>query len=247
MKRKYFIPAVILTVAAGLLSFKQEKKIHVWMIGDSTMSVKEKKAYPETGWGMAFAELFNDNVTVDNKAVNGRSTLSFINEKRWDEVEKGLQAGDYLFIEFGHNDEKIDKKGVGTTLDEYKANLARFVLEARAKKAIPILMTPIARRDFKDGTLQDTHKGYPAQVKALADSLHVPMIDMLQKTSGLLSKMGEEPSITLFNYVDSGNVNYPTGKKDNTHLSPVGAKAIAGLAEEGVKELKLPLAGYFKK
>jgi lysophospholipase L1-like esterase len=246
MNKKYFLPVALIGLACAVLSFKQQKKLTVWMIGDSTMSVKQKKAYPETGWGMAFATLLKENVKVENKAMNGRSTLSFINEKRWDEVEKQLQPGDYLIIEFGHNDEKTDKPGVGTSPAEYKAYLAKFVLEARAKKAIPILMTPIARRDFKAGVLKDTHKDYPAQVKALADSLHVPMIDMLQKSSHLLEQKGEEGSITLFNYVDSGNINYPNGKKDNTHLSPAGAKAIAELAEEGFKELKIPLANYFK-
>lgn len=216
-------------------------------MGDSTMSVKKKEAYPETGWGMAFAAMFDDDVVIKNKAMNGRSTLSFIDEKRWDEIEKQLQPGDYLIIAFGHNDEKLDKPGIGTTPAEYKANLARFVLEARARKAVPVLMTPIARHKFKDGVLEDTHKDYPDQVIALADSLHVPMVDMLQKTSALLNKMGDVPSTSLFNYVDSGNVNYPEGKKDNTHLSPAGAKAVAELAVEGMKELKLPFIGHLKR
>lgn len=228
-----------------VMSFKKEK-MTVWMIGDSTMSVKKEKAYPETGWGMPFADLFNDKVSVENKAMNGRSTLSFITEKRWQEVYEGLQEGDYLIIEFGHNDEKIDKPAVGTTPEQYKINLAKFVTEARSKKAIPILMTPIARRNFKDGQLTDTHKDYPDAVRSLADSLHVPMIDMQRKTEKLLTQYGEEKSMALFNYVDSGNVNYPQGKKDNTHLSPVGAKAVADCAAEGLKALKLPLAKYLK-
>ena len=244
---KKILPALPLLCCLLFLSFKKEEKITVWMIGDSTMSVKQEKAYPETGWGMAFATLFNADVTVDNKAMNGRSTLSFINEKRWQEVYDGLKAGDYLIIEFGHNDEKITKPGTGTSLEAYKINLARFVTEARSKKAIPVLMTPIARRAFKEGKLEDTHKGYPGAVRSLADSLKVPMVDMLQKTSRLLEQYGETKSTALFNYVDSGHVNYPKGSKDNTHLSPEGAAAIAGLAVEGLKELKLPLVKYLKR
>jgi lysophospholipase L1-like esterase len=245
MRKKilFLIPILLCFI---LMSFKKEKMITVWMIGDSTMSVKKEKAYPETGWGMPFAGFFNDKVLVENKAANGRSTLSFITEKRWQEVYEGLKEGDYLIIEFGHNDEKVEKSGVGTTPEEYKVNLAKFVTEARSKKAIPILMTPIARRNFKDGQQTDTHKNYPDAVRSLADSLKVPMIDMQRKTEKLLTQYGEEKSIALFNYVDSGHVNYPQGKKDNTHLSPIGAKAVADCAVEGLKELKLPLTKYLK-
>jgi lysophospholipase L1-like esterase len=244
--RKKVLQFVPIVFCMALMSFKKEKVITVWMIGDSTMSVKKEKAYPETGWGMPFADYFNDKVSVKNKAMNGRSTLSFITEKRWQEVYEGLKAGDYLIIEFGHNDEKVDKPGVGTTPEQYKINLAKFVTEARSKKAIPILMTPIARRNFKDGQLANTHMNYPDVVRSLADSLHVPMIDMQRKTEKLLTQYGEEKSMALFNYVDSGHVNYPQGKKDNTHLSPVGAKAVADCAAEGLKVLKVPLAKYLK-
>lgn len=244
MRNKLLLIPILLCLV--FMSFKKEKQITVWMIGDSTMSVKKENTYPETGWGMPFAGFFNDKVAVENKAMNGRSTLSFITEKRWQEVYDGLKEGDYLIIEFGHNDEKVDKPGVGTTLDEYKANLAKFVTEARSKKVIPILMTPIARRNFKDGKLTDTHKNYPDVVRSLADSLKVPMIDMQHRTEKLLVQYGEEKSIALFNYVDSGHANYPQGKKDNTHLSPVGAKAVADCAVAGLEELKLPLAKYLK-
>jgi lysophospholipase L1-like esterase len=244
--RKKILLLVPIALCLVLMSFNKGKMITVWMIGDSTMSVKKEMAYPETGWGMPFADFFNDKVSVENKAMNGRSTLSFITEKRWQEVYEGLKEGDYLIIEFGHNDEKIDKPGVGTTPEEYKINLAKFVTEARLKKAIPILMTPIARRNFKEGQLIDTHKNYPDVVRSLADSLNVPIVDMQRKTEKLLTQYGEEKSIALFNYVDSGHVNYPNGKRDNTHLSPIGAKAVADCAAEGIKELKLPLAKYLK-
>lgn len=241
-KTLILVPAL----AVLLLAFKKEMKITVWMIGDSTMSVKKEKAYPETGWGMSFATLFNDKVSVQNRAQNGRSTRSFISEHRWADVLDSLHAGDYVIIEFGHNDEKTDKPKVGTSLEVYRDNLAMFVLEARKKKAIPVLMTPIARRKFTDGVLTDTHKGYSGVVRHLSDSLKVPMVDMLRKTETLLSGLGDEKSVALFNYVDSGHVNYPKGNKDDTHLSPEGAKAIALLAADGLRELKLPLVSYLK-
>ena len=235
----------ILSVAAILFlaafSFIQQKTT-VYIIGDSTAANKLPKAYPETGWGMELKSFFNDDIVVDNRALNGRSTKSFKAEKQWQPILEKLAPGDYVFIEFGHNDEKIDKPGIGTSLEEFKINLINYVNETRNKKAIPVLLTPISRRSFKNGVLADTHGSYPNVTRKVADSLKVPLIDMLVKTEGLLTKLGDLPSIKLFNYVDSGNVNYPVGKKDDTHLSPEGAKKIAGLVVQGIKEQKLALA-----
>ncbi|MDE3234753.1 MAG: rhamnogalacturonan acetylesterase [Bacteroidota bacterium] len=234
-----------LIIALALCAFiQQQPKITIWMIGDSTMANKQAKAFPETGWGMALGKFFQPNVTIDNRAQNGRSTLSFINEKRWEDVYNHLQEGDYVFIEFGHNDEKIDKPGVGTSLEEYRNNLARFIQEARSKKAFPVLLTPTMRRSYKNGVFIDSHGKYPDVVRTLADSLHVPLIDMHRKTEQLITSMGEEGSKKLFNYVEAGHPNYPQGKKDDTHFSPYGANAIASLAIEGIKELHLPLEKY---
>lgn len=245
MKSKYFLLLGVLSLMSFALI--QERKITVWMIGDSTMANKSAKAYPETGWGMPFSTFFDKKVYVDNRAMNGRSTLSFINEKRWEYVINNIKPGDYLIIEFGHNDEKVNKPGVGTRIPEFKANLSRFVTEARQKKAIPVLMTPIARRLFENGVLKDTHMDYPEAVRRVADSLHVPMVDMLKKTSDLLASKGEQGSIALFNHVAPGTPNYPDGKKDDTHLSVDGARQIAGLAAEGLTELKLDIAKHLRK
>ena len=222
------------------------KKTKLYIIGDSTAANKEEKAYPETGWGMALQSYFKADVTVDNRALNGRSTKSFRAEKRWDPILAELNPGDYVFIEFGHNDEKVDKPAVGVSLADFKINLVNYVKETRSKKAFPVLLTPISRRSFKNGVLLDSHGDYPRITRQVADSLGVPLIDMLVKTESLLNRLGEEPSIKLFNYVDSGNVNYPNGKKDNTHLSPEGAKQVAGLVVKGIKELKLSLVKSLK-
>ena len=232
-----------------LMSFAAVKKepITLYIIGDSTAANKQPKAFPETGWGMELQPYFDTNVKVDNRALNGRSTKSFINEKRWEAILTTLKEGDYVLIEFGHNDEKINKPEIGTSLTEFKVNLIKYIQETQAKKANPILLTPIARRNFKNGVLVDTHKGYPAIVRKLADSLHIPLIDMERKTAKVLAELGDEPSKKLFNYVDSGNVNYPSGKKDDTHLSPYGAKIVAGLVAEGVKETKTGLGEYVIK
>lgn len=238
--------SAILFVLLSVIAIPAKKKFTIWMIGDSTMAVKKPEAYPETGWGMALGAFFRDEVSIENRALNGRSTLSFIREGRWQPIVDALQKGDYVLIQFGHNDEKVDKKGVGASHEEYKANLARFVSEARSRKAIPVLLTSIARRHFENGVLLDTHKGYPDAMRAVADSLHVPLIDLEQKTRELLTTLGDEGSIPLFLHVPPGHAHYPDGKKDNTHLSPEGAKAIAALAVEGMKEKKLSLIKYLR-
>jgi lysophospholipase L1-like esterase len=238
----------ILALSIILLSFASaNEQVTVYIIGDSTAANKLPNAFPETGWGMEFGSFFNREVKIDNRALNGRSTKSFINEKRWDDILTTLRAGDYVFIQFGHNDEKVDRPTVGTSLDEYKINLIKFIKETQAKKAYPLLLTPIARRSFDHGIFKDSHLGYPDVVRKIADSLHIPLIDMHRKTEKLLVSLGEQASIKLFNHVDSGHVNYPTGKKDNTHLSVEGAKTIAGLVVEGIKETKIGLTKYILK
>src|SRR6478752_2845959 len=143
MKRySYFI----LLIGFVMMSFiTGNNKITVWLVGDSTMSVKEKTAYPETGWGMPFAVFFDSTVSVNNVAQNGRSTKSFIEEHRWQYVMDNLHAGDYVLIQFGHNDEVKEKVGRYTTPEEFSNNLDRFVKDVLSKAATPVLITPVAR------------------------------------------------------------------------------------------------------
>lgn len=245
MKRKLLLALVVLSGILASFTFIQKKSI-IYIIGDSTAANKQPKAYPETGWGMELQSFFNSEIVVDNRALNGRSTKSFKAEKQWQPILEKLAPGDYVLIEFGHNDEKIEKPGIGTSLAEFKTNLINYVNETRSKKAVPVLLTPISRRSFKNGVLLDSHGDYPKVTRKVADSLKVPLIDMLVKTENLLNKLGDLPSIKLFNYVDSGNVNYPIGKKDDTHLSPEGAKQIAALVVDGIKERKLGIAKKLK-
>jgi len=139
----------LITPVLGLMFialFLPEKKIlKIFMAGDSTMAIKEVKAYPETGWGMPFAYFFDSTVTVVNRAKNGRSTKTFISEGLWKSITDEMQEGDYVFIQFGHNDEVKEKVDRYTTPDEYKTNLLRFVMDTRSKKAIPVLLTPVTR------------------------------------------------------------------------------------------------------
>ena len=126
---------LIIILAIFLVSFVPEKKkITVWLCGDSTMSIKDPRYYPETGWGMPFANFFDSTVTIENRAKNGRSTKTFISENLWQSVVDNAKEGDYVFIQFGHNDEAKEKVERFTTAEEYRANLLRFVQVSRDRK-----------------------------------------------------------------------------------------------------------------
>lgn len=225
-----------------------QPKITVYLIGDSTLSIKEEKAYPETGWGMPFVHFFDSTVVVENHAKNGRSTRTFISENRWQPIEAKLKAGDYVFIQFGHNDESKEKADRYTTPEEYKVNLTRFVTETRAKNANPVLLTPVTRRRFKEGVIQETHTEYSRLVLEVATELKVPVIDLDKKSRELLQAYGEEKSKLLFLQLEPGeHPNYPEGKDDNTHFSELGARKIAQLVLQEIKNLRLELADRIVK
>ena len=147
MKNKITLLLGLLFVLTAFTSAK--RNITIFTIGDSTMANKKLEGgNPERGWGQMLSRYFTDDITIDNHAVNGRSSKSFINEGRWDAVLSKIQKGDYVFIQFGHNDEKDDPNrhtDPGTTFD---ANLKKFVEDTRAKGGIPVLFNSIVRRNF---------------------------------------------------------------------------------------------------
>jgi len=232
---------VFLTLLACLPA--RQTAIKVYLIGDSTMSDKEVKAYPETGWGMPFAAFFDETVKVDNRAKNGRSTKSFIAEQRWQAVEQDLKEGDYVFIQFGHNDE-VPTKANYTPEGEFKANLVRFIKESRNKRAIPVLITPVTRRKFDaSGNVEETHEAYAAIVRATATEQNTPLIDLDRESKELIRQFGPEDSKLLFNYLTPGqNPNYPEGKQDDTHFNELGARKMAEIVLADIRTLKLGLA-----
>ncbi len=232
-----------------LLSFElpQKNKITVYLIGDSTMADKEVIAYPETGWGMPFHYFFDSTVTVDNRAKNGRSTRTFIEEGRWQPVVDNLHEGDYVLIQFGHNDEVPTKKSY-TTPKDFTANLEKFVNESRSKKAIPVLITPVARRKFDStGKIEETHAEYTQLVKNVAKSLDVPLIDLDKESQEMVQQFGVEASKYLYNYLSPGqNPHYPDGREDNTHFSELGARKMAEIVLHDIEKLHLELAGRIR-
>lgn len=237
----------ILTIGSllCLLGFKQADPITVYLIGDSTLSIKEVKYYPETGWGMPFRYFFDDGVKVDDRAKNGRSTRSFIEENRWQPVVDSLKAGDYVFIQFGHNDE-VPTKRTYTTPSDFVMYLTKYVNETRAKGAFPVLITPVARRSFDEqGNVIDTHKQYAQLVRDVAKKLDVPLIDLSKTSMESLQKLGPKDSEFLYNHLEPGeNPNYPKGRADNTHFNELGARKMAELVLAGIRDLHLPLENH---
>ncbi|GCC50075.1 GntR family transcriptional regulator [Chryseotalea sanaruensis] len=249
MLQKTHSHLVIFLTIFTLTSFAvQESKTIIYLIGDSTIATKEVKAYPETGWGMPFQYFFDSTVVIENHAKNGRSTRTFISENRWSPIETKLKKGDYVFMQFGHNDESKEKTDRYTTPEEYKRNLTKFISEARGKGATPVLLTPVSRRKFVEGKQQETHALYSTLVKEVALSEKVAFIDLDALSREYYQNMGEENSKLLFLQLEAGeHPNYPEGKIDNTHFSEMGARKIAQIVLTEIKRLDLPLAKYIYK
>lgn len=236
------IPAVLL-----LLSFVQPvRKIKVWMIGDSTMCLYGPERAPLTGWGMPFAGFFDSTVVIDNRARGGRSTRTFISENRWQPVADSMQEGDYVLIQFGHNDEAKEEKYKDryTTPEDYRKNLIRFITETKQKKATPVLITPVSRMRFsREGHAQETHVEYSAIVLEVAKQQDVPVIDLDRKSRELMERLGPEASKLLFMQLEPGeHPFYPEGSKDNTHFNELGARKMAEIVLAEIRAQQLPLA-----
>lgn len=220
----------------------------LYMTGDSTMANKPVEANPEKGWGQLLPEYFNHELEIENHAKNGRSTRSFIYEGRWDSVLSILKKGDYVVIQFGHNDGSIQKTERYCTPLEYRYNLTKYIKDVWKLGAKPILCTSIQRRKFDSlNKLIDTHGPYPEIVRELADEYHVTLIDMQKKSHELIESMGVEDSKSLFLHVQPGKYQkFPDGKIDNTHFVEKGAFTMAGLFVDGLKENHHELTKYLK-
>jgi lysophospholipase L1-like esterase len=226
------------------------QKPTIYGIGDSTMANKTKPdENPERGWGQMLPLFFNDNIIIDNRAVNGRSTRSFIDEKRWDAIYKVLKPGDYVFIQFGHNDQKEkDSTRYTNPHTAYRHNLIRFITETREKGATPILFSSIVRRNFNEnGVLISTHGDYPLETRLVAQEYKVPFIDMEYYSELLEQSYGPEKSKQLHLHYKEGEIPYyKEAKEDNTHLCVKGATEIAKIAVEELKKTNLDIVKYIK-
>lgn len=269
MKKNYIYILVALLV---LTAFTEgEKKTTIFMIGDSTMANKSiTGGKPERGWGHVLGGFFTEDIIIDNHAVNGRSSKSFIDEGRWDRVLSRIKPGDYVVIQFGHNDEKSNPSLYTAPGSTFDANLECFVHETRERGAHPILMNAIVRRNFiapkppavsenirpntdKNGnpiegnTLYDTHGTYLDSPRNVAKRLGVPFVDANKITHDLVQGLGREESKKLFMWVAPNTIpSIPKGREDNTHLNIYGARVVAGLLVDAIAEAVPALAPYVR-
>jgi sialidase-1 len=217
----------------------------LFLAGDSTMAEKLPEKRPETGWGEGLRLLLDESkLRVENHAMNGRSTKSFLAEKRWEALLARVQKGDWVLVQFGHNDQSKDKGERYTPPDDYKANLTRFVSDVRQRGGNPVLLTPVMRRRFDaQGQFYDTHGAYPDFVHEVAAATKTPLIDHHRLSERVLRDAGPEPSRKLFLQLKPGeSPHYPQGVEDNTHFNAVGARRMAELVVEAIREAKLTIA-----
>ncbi|MDR1747702.1 MAG: rhamnogalacturonan acetylesterase [Spirochaetaceae bacterium] len=231
----------------------------IFLAGDSTVcDYGDDPDYtiPRNGWGMYLAEQFRPECTiaVTNLAKSGRSSKSFAEEtdhNNYFPLVKELKAGDYLFVQFGHNDNKpspgdeyryTDPVPSKETEGSFKWYLyEKYVRMARGRGALPVLVTPIVRRNFTGSTLNDTHGAYAAAVRELARDTGVPLIDLTAKTAALYDSLGPEGSAVFHSvYKD------PARGIDNTHLNAAGARKVAGFVAQGIFEVRLVIACYLR-
>jgi lysophospholipase L1-like esterase len=246
MKARYLFFAAGAILLMSFFISGQKKKIKIYLIGDSTMCRYESNRAPLTGWGMPFENFFDSTVKIDNRARGGRSTRTFISENRWQPITDSLQEGDYVLIQFGHNDEAREEKYKEryTSVPDYKTNLIKFITETRAKKAIPVLITPVTRMRFDaSGKIQETHKEYSSAVWEIGKAYNTPVIDLDAKSRELLQQFGPVCSKMFFMQLDSlEHPNYPNGQKDNTHFNEYGARRMAELVLAEIRNLMPELA-----
>lgn len=229
----------------GTTTAQPAPRLH--LVGDSTMADKTNLYYPERGWGQLLRAFVKPELSIINHAANGRSTLRFLNEGRWQLLLSELQAGDYVLIQFGHNDQKKDDPSRYAALDStYPQLLTRFINEARSKGALPLLATPICRRDFTDsGELRNNLADYAEVARTVAKTQQVPLFDLNQLSCADLTRFGINASQPYFIQIPAGLYQqFPQGKVDNTHLSLQGANWVSQLFIAELQRQHHPLAAY---
>lgn len=216
--------------AGALPALPQTLTLHV--AGDSTAAIfPASDPTRRVGWAAVLQPFFAAGVKVNDAAQSGRSSKSYLDEGLWKALKAKVKAGDYVFVEFGHNDEKSeDATRYTNPATTFRENLTLYVTETREAGGVPVLLTPISRRQFTGSKVVATHGAYPAAVTAVAMQTNTPLIDMTERTRVWLESLGPTNSVAMF------------ATDDNTHLSAKGAQEVAKLAVQGIRALGLPLA-----
>ena len=213
------------------------------IVGDSTAAEYGPERYPQLGWGQVLHCRLDGELRVLNVARGGRSTKSFIAEGFFSDMLKQVTPGDTVLIQFGHNDSAEGRPERYTDpRGDFRENLRAYVAAVRAKSAVPVLITPVARRNWSGGRLQVSEGPYGEAVRAVAAATRTPLIDLAASSRALIQRLGEEPSKRYFLHYTAadGIARYPQGVTDNTHFSEIGARAVAALVADGLKAADVP-------
>jgi len=242
-----FLVSLLFCLAFNQVQANELKPLKLHLVGDSTMSDKPNLAYPERGWGQLLPQFLLPQLSVVNHAANGRSTRRFLSEGRWQLLLSELGRGDYVLIQFGHNDSKQSDPARYAAFDgDYQTFLAQFIADVRARGATPMLASPICRRNFaENGSLKRDLAGYANAAAKVAKAAEVSFFDLQQHSCGLWQQLGKDASQPYFIQVPAGLYQkFPDGKVDNTHLTLQGASKIAQFFVQELKKQQHPLAAY---
>lgn len=218
-----------------------DQQITIYLAGDSTVTDPSADGFPFSGWGQMLNYYFKHDVVVANHAIGGRSSKSFISEGRLKVIAESIREGDFLFIQFGHNDQKSDEERYTEPETTYPEHLRTYIDLAREKKATPVLLTSVHRRNYdEDGTIINSHTSYLDAVRKLAEQEQVALIDLADRSKELFEKLGPEKTTSIFLWGEPGEwINFSNGIKDNTHFQERGGLAIAQLVVQGIRDLQL--------
>ncbi|QXE01012.1 SGNH/GDSL hydrolase family protein [Terribacillus sp. DMT04] len=222
----------------------------VYMAGDSTVQTYDEYWRPEAGWGQMIPRFFTSEIEFENHAIGGRSSKTFIKEGRLDEILRVIKPNDYFLIQFGHNDATISVPERYASVPDYKKYLKSYVLGARQRGAIPILVTPMGRRDFNEetGEFRVSFSEYVQGMQEVAEELDVKVIDLSARSVAYYNSIGPEGTLSVFLYTDPGVYPaFPNGSKDNTHFQEYGAIQLARLVADEISNLDIPLSEHVKK
>jgi fibronectin type 3 domain-containing protein len=224
-----------------------EEKPTVYIAGDSTVQTYDEYWRPEAGWGQMIPRYFSSDITFKNHAIGGRSTKSFINEGRLDNVLRIIKPNDYFLIQFGHNDATVSIPERYASVPDYKNYLKTYINGARQRGATPILVTPVGRRDFnaESGKFNVSFPEYVQGMKEVAEEMNVDVIDLSARSVAYYDTIGPEGTLSVFLHTDPGvYAAFPNGSQDNTHFQEYGAIQLARLVSDEIKSLNIDLSSY---
>ncbi|MFS8201823.1 rhamnogalacturonan acetylesterase [Streptomyces sp. CWNU-52B] len=219
----------------------------LYIASDSTAQTYNSGYYPQAGWGQKLSSFLTSNITVANRAIGGRSSRSFIEQGRLAAIHQVIRAGDYLFVQFGHNDATVGNAERYTSPADYKEYLRNdYIRATRALGATPVVVTPVSRRSYNasTGKFNVSFPEYVNAAKAVAQEEGAPLVDLSAASRAYLDGIGVEASKGIFLWLNAGQYpNFPNGVQDNTHFQERGAVEMARLVSRAVAGLGLPLSG----